>query len=76
MGQIQKRGRIWWVRYYRDGRRFEARCARSLCDIFQSTNNRFLLSHRAETDERYRQVRSATVRQHFTGDRSQSIYPH
>jgi hypothetical protein len=23
MGQIKKRGGIWWVRYYRDGRRFE-----------------------------------------------------
>jgi integrase len=23
MGQVKKRGRIWWVRYYRDGRRFE-----------------------------------------------------
>ena len=23
MGQIRKRGGVWWVRYYRDGRRFE-----------------------------------------------------
>jgi integrase len=23
MGQIRKRGSIWWVRYYRDGRRYE-----------------------------------------------------
>jgi hypothetical protein len=23
MGQLKRRGRIWWVRYYRDGRRFE-----------------------------------------------------
>jgi hypothetical protein len=23
MGQIRKRGNIWWVRYYRDGRRYE-----------------------------------------------------
>ena len=23
MGQLKKRGRIWWVRYYRNGRRFE-----------------------------------------------------
>jgi integrase len=23
MGQLKKRGRIWWIRYYRDGRRYE-----------------------------------------------------
>jgi len=23
MGQLKRRGQIWWVRYYRDGRRFE-----------------------------------------------------
>jgi integrase len=23
MGQIRKRGGVWWIRYYRDGRRFE-----------------------------------------------------
>src|SRR6476659_2111774 len=23
MGQLKKRGEIWWVRYYRDGRRYE-----------------------------------------------------
>jgi len=23
MGQIRKRGDVWWIRYYRDGRRFE-----------------------------------------------------
>jgi integrase len=23
MGQVKKRGQVWWVRYYRDGRRFE-----------------------------------------------------
>ena len=23
MGQLKKRGRVWWVRYYRDGRRYE-----------------------------------------------------
>src|SRR5262245_55966894 len=23
MGQIRKRGGIWWIRWYRDGRRFE-----------------------------------------------------
>jgi hypothetical protein len=23
MGQLKKRGGIWWIRYYRDGRRFE-----------------------------------------------------
>ena len=23
MGQLKKRGRVWWIRYYRDGRRYE-----------------------------------------------------
>src|SRR5262245_15037150 len=23
MGQIRKRGGVWWIRYYRDGRRYE-----------------------------------------------------
>ena len=23
MGELRQRGRIWWIRYYRDGRRFE-----------------------------------------------------
>src|SRR5688572_29210532 len=23
MGQIRKRGDVWWIRYYRDGRRYE-----------------------------------------------------
>ena len=23
MGQLRKRGDIWWIRYYRDGRRYE-----------------------------------------------------
>jgi hypothetical protein len=23
MGQLRKRGKIWWIRYYRNGRRFE-----------------------------------------------------
>jgi len=23
MGEIRKRGKTWWIRYYRDGRRFE-----------------------------------------------------
>ena len=23
MGQLKKRGTIWWIRYYRDGRRYE-----------------------------------------------------
>src|SRR5262249_30131443 len=23
MGEVKRRGRIWWIRYYRDGRRFE-----------------------------------------------------
>jgi hypothetical protein len=23
MGELKKRGQIWWVRYYRDGRRHE-----------------------------------------------------
>ena len=23
MGELRQRGRIWWLRYYRDGRRFE-----------------------------------------------------
>jgi hypothetical protein len=31
MGQIRKRGGVWWIRYYRNGRRFEekARDART-----------------------------------------------
>jgi len=23
MGQLRKRGNVWWIRYYRDGRRYE-----------------------------------------------------
>jgi hypothetical protein len=23
MGELRQRGRIWWIRYYRDGRRFQ-----------------------------------------------------
>ena len=23
MGQLRKRGEIWWIRYYRNGRRYE-----------------------------------------------------
>ena len=23
MGELKRRGRVWWMRYYRDGRRFE-----------------------------------------------------
>lgn len=23
MGQLRKRGGVWWIRYYRNGRRFE-----------------------------------------------------
>ena len=23
MGQLRKRGNVWWIRYYRNGRRFE-----------------------------------------------------
>jgi hypothetical protein len=23
MGQLRKHGGVWWIRYYRDGRRFE-----------------------------------------------------
>jgi hypothetical protein len=23
MGELRKRGAVWWIRYYRNGRRFE-----------------------------------------------------
>jgi hypothetical protein len=23
MGELRQRGRVWWIRYYRDGQRFE-----------------------------------------------------
>lgn len=24
MGELKKRGKVWWIRYYRNGKRYEA----------------------------------------------------